>query len=276
MEQKQRYMGFAVAGIGVAALGGIFGTILLLNAIGVIHGSAGAATYAILTVLALAIGALGAVLAVYGEHQWHHLPGGSSAWAANEGWRTSDQSKTAGRFQVPGLRSINGGRRVHAPATVAIQAVIFLAVTIFLLVGTLNSYSGSQRSSYTQAHGVSETVVAGNVQNIRHTGSHGSVSYTYQITVTSEHPAVGDGNATVYGDGTTAVQPGQTITVLVDPRQTDYAEIPGAPFSTTSDWVVSLLFTIIFGIMAILITRKAVLMLLRHRRVSLVRPYANV
>jgi len=143
-----------------------------------------------------------------------------------------------------------------------------VGVTIFLLIATLNAYSGAQRSSYTQAHGVSESAVADNVQLITNRNSHGHVSYTSDITVTIQHPAVGDGTATVYIQGATPIMQGSTFTVLVDPRQPSYAEIPGAPYDTTSDWIAGLLVTVVVGIVAGLISRRAVLMILRHRRVA--------
>ncbi|HXL94849.1 MAG TPA: DUF3592 domain-containing protein [Streptosporangiaceae bacterium] len=274
MQQKQWYIVRTVTGVIAAGAGGIFGIILLLDAVGVTHGSASKAHYALQAVLALAIGVVGAVLAISSEHQWHHLPGGPSAWAANEGWRTSGQGSGsgsgwgAGRLQLVGQGSGSGRRGLHAPGAVAFQALLFLGITIFLIVSTLQSYSGAQQSSYTQAHGVSETAVADNVQVITNRGSHGSVSYTSDITVTVQHPIVGNGSATVYSQGGTSVTQGSTLTVLVDPRQPSYAEIPGSPYDTTSGWIVSLLFTIVFGIVAGLISRRAVLMILRHRRVS--------
>jgi hypothetical protein len=79
--------------------------------------------------------------AISSEHQWHHLPGGPSPWAANEGWRTSGTDNGSSR------------RGLHAPGSVGFQALLFVGVTIFLLVATLNAYSGAQRSSYTPSAG---------------------------------------------------------------------------------------------------------------------------
>jgi hypothetical protein len=274
MQQKQWYIVRTVIGAIAAGVGGIFGIVLLLEAVGVTHDSASKAHYAVQAVLALAIATVGAVLAISSEHQWHHLPDGPSAWAANEGWRTgglsgeSDRNWGAGRLQLVGRGSGGGRRGLHAPGAVAFQALLFLGITIFLIVSTLQAYSGAQRSSYTQAHGVSETAVADNVQVITHRGSHGRVSYTSDITVTIQHPTVGDGSATVYSQGDTSVTQGSTFTVLVDPRQPSYAEIPGSPYGTTTGWVMSLLFAVVFGIVAGLISRHAILMILRHRRVS--------
>jgi hypothetical protein len=256
MQQKQWYIVRTVNGVIAAGAGGIFGIILLLDAVGVTHGSASKAHYALQAVLALAIGVVGAVLAISSEHQWHHLPGGPSPWAANEGWRTSGSDTGSSR------------RGLHAPGSVGFQALLFVGVTVFLLIATLNAYSGAQRSSYTQAHGVSESAVASNVQIITNRSSHGHVSYTSDITVAIQHPTVGDGTATVYSQGATSIMQGSTFTVLVDPRQPSYAEIPGAPYDTTSGWILSLLFTIVIGIVAGLVSRRAVLMILRHRRVS--------
>jgi hypothetical protein len=267
---QKHFAGMAVVGVVAAGVGGIIGIISLLDAIGVTHGSGSTAHYTVLAVLGLGIAVIGAGLAIYGEHQVHHLPGGRSAWAANEGWRTVGQ----GRLRVVGETSGSGRRRVHTPGAAVGVALITTAMACIGLVGIFAGYSGAQRSSYTQSHGVSETAVADNVQNIASHSSHGGTTYTSQITVTIQHPAVGDGSATVYGNGRTSVQPGDTLTVLVDPKQPSYAEFPGVPYDTTSSWVLALVFTLVVGCIAGFAWRNAVLMLLRHRRVSLGRPYA--
>jgi hypothetical protein len=272
MEQKH-YLAMAGVGVVMTAVGGIIGILSLLNAIGATHGTGSTAHYTVLAVLSLAIAVAGAVLAVYGEHQMHHLPGGSSAWAANEGWRTSGRGRAAVKAGFAGAGRFTGpGRGTHAPGTVALQALGLVGVTLIMLFVTLHVHSEAQRSAYTQAHGVSETATADDVQ-IFTTHNKSGTTYTYQIDVTIAHPSVGDGSTTVYGQGATSVQQGDTLTVLVDPQQPSYAEIPGAPYTTTSKWVGSMVITIVFGIVAIFMSRAAVLMVLRHRRLSRGQPY---
>jgi hypothetical protein len=266
MQLRQRYIAMVIVGVVAAGAGGVIGVIILLDAIGIEHGSASRAHYAVLAVLALVIAVAGAALAVFAEHQLHHLPGGGSVWADNEGWRTSDS-----RWQAGGRRSL------HAPASFAVVALVTTAVTGIAIASAVQAYTGSQRSSYTQSHGVKETAIADNVQNIASRTQHGgtnqsasytSTSYTNQITITVRHPAVGDGSATVYGNGWSSLQSGDTFTVLVDPRQPDYAEIPGAPFYTTGSWIEGLLFAVAFGCVAVFMSRRAIIMALRHRRVA--------
>jgi hypothetical protein len=258
MGQKQ-YAAMAIVGIVAAGLGGFIGIDSLLHAIGATHGPGSTAHYAILAVLSLVIAVVGAVMAVYAEHHLHHLPGGRFAWAASQAWQAGHSGQPAGS---------SGRRRAHAPATLAGAAVITTAMTCIGLAATLQAHSGAQRSSYTQSHGVTETAVADDVQNIASHTSKRGYSYTNQITITVQHPAVGDGSATVYGNGQTSVQPGDTLTVLVDPRQPSYAEMPGAPYYTTGSWIEALLFTIVAGCVTVFVSYRAVLMLLRHRRVS--------
>jgi hypothetical protein len=258
MDQHQRYIATGIAGIVVAGFGGVAGVISLLDAIGVLHGSGSTTRSAVLAVICLCVAALGAALAIRAEHQLHHIQGGRSAWAAQEGWRTSGASWNSG-----------DRRPLHAPTSFALSTVVLLGIAAFCLVGTVQAHSGAERSAYTQSHGVRETAVADNVQNIASTSRHGGTTYTSQITVTVQHPAVGNGSATVYGQGQTSVQAGDTLTVLLDPKQPDYAEIPGSPYYTTFSWVKGLLLTIATGIAAIVVSRKAVIMLLRHRRISL-------
>ena len=259
MGQKQ-YAAIAIVGVVAAGLGGIIGIDSLLHAVGATHGAGSTAHYAILAVLSLVIAAVGAVAAVYAEHQLHHLPGGRYAWALSQAWRAGHPGRPAGG---------SGRRRAHAPATAAGAALITTAMACFGLVATFQAHSGAQRSSYTQAHGVTETAVADDVENIAsHTSKGGGYSYTNQITVTVQHPSVGDGSATVYGNGQTSVQSGDTLTVLVDPRQPSYAERPGAPYDTTRGWIEALLFTIVIGGVSTFVWCRAGIMLLRHRRVS--------
>jgi hypothetical protein len=270
---QKRYLATAGVGVVIAVVGGIIGILSLLNAIGATHGAGSTTHYTVLAVLSLAIAVAGAALAVYGEHQLHHLPGGSSAWAVNEGWRTAGYGRPGVGVGFAGAGRFTGARRgTHAPGTLALWALALVGVTLIMVFVTLHVHSEAQRSAYTQAHGVSETATADDVQTFT-THNKGNTTYTYQIDVTIAHPTVGDGSATVYGQGITSVQQGDTLTVLVDPRQPSYAEIPGAPYTTTSKWVGSMVVTIVFGIVAVFMSRTAVLMLLRHRRVSRGQPY---
>jgi hypothetical protein len=256
---QKHYAAMAIVGVVAAGLGGFIGIDSLLYAAGALHGSGSTAHYAILAALSLVIAVVGAVMAVYAEHQLHHLPGGRYAWALSQAWRAGNSGRQAGN---------SGRRRAHAPGTVAGAALITTAMACFGLVATLQAHSGAQRSSYTQSHGVTETAVADDVENISSHTSKGGYSYTNQIAITVQHPAVGDGSATVYGNGQTSVQSGDTLTVLVDPKQPSYAEIPGAPYYTTRSWIEALLFTIVIGGVSVFVWCRAGLMLLRHRRVS--------
>jgi len=254
---QKHYAAMAIVGVVAAGLGGIIGIDSLLHAAGAAHGPGSTAHYTVLAVLSLLVAVVGAVMAVCAEHQLHHHPGGRYAWALSQAWRSGHQGLPAG-----------GRRRAHAPASLAGAALITTAMACFGLVATLQAHSGAQRSSYTQSHGVTETAVADNVENIASHTSKGAYSYTNQITITVQRPAVGDGSATVYGNGQTSVQSGDTLTVLVDPKQPSYAEMPGAPYYTTRSWIEALLFTIVIGGVSVFVWCRAGLMLLRHRRVS--------
>jgi hypothetical protein len=257
MQQKQRYILTVVFGGVVSLIGGIIGVASLLDAIGVIRHTGSTAQFAVTAAVSLCIAAVGAVLAIHAEHQLHHLPGGPSAWAANEGWRTSNPNLKAG-----------GRRRVHSPGSMVVLALFFLGITAFMVFATLQAHSDAERSSYTQNHGVRESALVDDVQNIAHHSSHGGTNYSFEITVTVRHPAIGDGSATIYGQGMTSVQNGETITVLVDPHQTDYAEIPGSPYYTSLQWLLGLVIGIIFAALTVATSRRAAIMVLRHRRVS--------
>jgi hypothetical protein len=253
---QKHYAAITIVGVAAAGLGGFIGIDSLLHAAGVQRGAGSTAHYTVLAVLALVIAVVGAAMAIYAEHQLHHQPGGRSAWAANEGWRTSNAGWQAG-----------SRRRVHTPASASVLALFFTIATVICLFSTLQGHTYADRSAYTQAHGVTESAIADNVQNIAH-HSKNSTTYTNQIAITVQHPSIGNGNATVYGQGTTSVQSGDTITVLVDPRQPGYAEIPGSPYYTASGWIIGLIVTIILAAITAYLFRLAIVMGLRHRRVS--------
>jgi len=271
MHYRPGYLARVIVGALVAVIGVIFGVTSLLDATGARHQAGSTTRFAVLAVLFLVIAAAGAVLASHAEHQLHqhriHGPAiGPVTYPVARVPRLGGGTGT--------VRLLAGRRRsAHAPVVFAVQALVGIGITIFCLFTTLSAHADADRSAYTQQHGVSETAVADNVQNIASATKHGT-TYTNQITVTVRHPKIGTGSATVYGQGMTSVQQGDTVTVLIDPRQPAYAEIPGAPFTTTSGWVMSLIITIVFGLVSILVTRVAVVMILRHRRGSLGQPSA--
>jgi hypothetical protein len=60
MQLRQRYIAMVIVGVVAAGAGGVIGVIILLDAIGIEHGSASRAHYAVLAVLALVIAVAGA------------------------------------------------------------------------------------------------------------------------------------------------------------------------------------------------------------------------
>jgi hypothetical protein len=83
--------------------------------------------------------------------------------------------------------------------------------------------------------------------------------------VTLGSPVLGVSTTTVHYHARSYLASGERVSVLVDPRHPAYAELPGYPFTKSSDWIPAGLFALI---MAALAAYDAVLLArqLSHRR----------
>lgn len=134
-------------------------------------------------------------------------------------------------------------------------AVIFTASFVFFSTFAIGNLSAIDRSAYVQAHGLRRAAVVEAVQNFS-TTYRGTTSYTATINVTVRSPAGGDRNAVVYvpaQDQAEPAEPGSTITVLLDPQQQAYAELPGQPNQGGGPWGPLLFFAIatLFAVLAV-------------------------
>jgi Protein of unknown function (DUF3592) len=110
---------------------------------------------------------------------------------------------------------------------------------VFLLIAP-GMRAQADHSSFVQAHGTRHTAVILSVNNIENTSTsgtgknqHTSTSWTAEVTARLTGPGRGQGGQTVihvpYFDSDA---PGTTLTVLVDPNNPGYAELPGTPAHT--------------------------------------------
>lgn len=136
-------------------------------------------------------------------------------------------------FQTSGFRV--GGR-----LAVALAAGIPLLIGVIFLAVSFGIRSSAAKSSYVQDHGVRRTAVIQSVNNIESADTHwvGSGSSRHQQTTTSwtaevlvrlTAPVDGKTQTTVHVPNRESDGPGTTLTVLVDPRDPGYAELPGSP-----------------------------------------------
>jgi hypothetical protein len=132
------------------------------------------------------------------------------------------------------------GRRLsgRAAGLVAVLVVLFIGVVFLIFSFALRSQAA--RSGFVQAHGVRRQAVILSVDNIAHqstttTGSGSgrhpvtSTTYTAEVLVRLADPVGGQARTTVHVPRYETDGPGDTLTVLVDPSDPGYAELPGSP-----------------------------------------------
>ena len=123
----------------------------------------------------------------------------------------------------------------YAAGLVAVSIVLFIGVTFLIL--SLALRSSAALSSFVQAHGVQREAVILNVDNVVHTSTntsgsgHTTTSTTYSalVLVRLADPVGGQTRTTVHVPRYETDGPGAALTVLVDPDNPGYAELPGSP-----------------------------------------------
>jgi hypothetical protein len=103
---------------------------------------------------------------------------------------------------------------------------ILLALTAGCVSGLLSVIAEVNKSSYTQAHGLSRSGIVTSVTNYDGKGR------SSDIGVRLEEPVNGRAVTTVQYDDLTSLKPGAAVRVLVDPKNPGYAEFPGHPTNT--------------------------------------------
>jgi Protein of unknown function (DUF3592) len=131
-----------------------------------------------------------------------------------------------------GVPGIIRGRRVSWSTAGLLAMTLLLFIGVVFLVLSFTQRSSAARSGLVQAHGVRREAVIVSVDNIAHSGdspgNHGT-TYTAQVLVRLANPVDGQAQTTVHVPDFEAGRPGGTLTVLVDPDDPSYAELPGLP-----------------------------------------------
>jgi hypothetical protein len=135
--------------------------------------------------------------------------------------------------------------RTYSPSTLCAGALVSGAIaTVFVALAIVN-YSKAERSSFVQAHGTSTLATVVSVNNEQYCGR-SSCYWNATIPVELARPTDGASATVVSYPQYSSLISGQRITVLVDPRQPGYAELPGVPFKTTVSWVLELAVALVF------------------------------
>ncbi len=177
-----------------------------------------------------------------------------------------------GQSQAGGNR---GGRvRGYALGLGAMLIPLFIGVVFIILSFALRS--SAVRSSFVQAHGVRREAVILSVDNIAHkstttTGSGSSnhtvrsTTYTAEVLVSLADPVGGQARTTVNVPHYETNGPGDTLTVLVDPSDPGYAELPGSP-STPA--VLPTIFLVVGAVLTVVAITGSALIARSWRRSS--------
>ena len=147
-----------------------------------------------------------------------------------------------------------------------VLALFFFALGAVLIGVAVSQHVQAVRSSYVQAHGLRDNATVVSVDNFEHTYKH-STTYTALVTVQLQQPVNGTTNSLVHVPYRDNSFPGDEITVLVDPQQPGYSELPSSPTATTGNWVAPLVGAVVTLVVGVFLTRKAV-RLLRQRRAA--------
>jgi hypothetical protein len=173
------------------------------------------------------------------------------------------------RLQAPAQRSATTAHPVAArhpkngPASRIFAGVALLAVIAFLVFISVSLHSKASRSALTQDHGLPRTGTVTAVHSVDNSTRYDSwTTYNYDVTLSSP---VDQSIHTVVNDPTKDVQnfnKGDSIHALVDPKNPDYAELPGHPVQSSRWWLAPLCIGGIFLALLIFLGYEEI----QHRR----------
>lgn len=245
-----------VVAIGLAVLLGLLAIGFLVNAAGAHqHGGGSRAGQVLGAVISLGLLVLTTRWAIQIEHRLRgHQPVAQTF--ASAAVATEPKRRPARVRARP--------RRHYGPVATGIVLAIFAAGTIGFVIGAISSYSQGLRSGYVQHHGTRANAIVDSVDNTQHC-SKSSCYYTAAIGVTLNPPVDGASTTVVHYPGFSDLVSGESVIVLVDPKQPGYAELPGSRFVTSWEWIILLVLAVLFAGLTVLDAR-ALRTLLAHRR----------
>jgi hypothetical protein len=212
----------------------------LLAGIGVIHDSSepvGAKTI-LIAVAFFAISVLCAGVAVHFEHRLRGAPPGR----ISSGLSAAQASLPAGRRL--------GRRRRYSPTSLLISGVVTLGLGIAFAVVAFGAHSAASKSSYTQSNGVQDVATVDSVSNYQSTGR-SSTSYWATVAATLQTPVDGHRATEVNIPNNVNYQAGRVISVVVDPADPGYSEMPGSPDATDGTTAGAAIGAVVFVIAGI-------------------------
>ena len=154
----------------------------------------------------------------------------------------------------------------YGPRVTVIYAVVAAAALTGLIVGVFIIHGEAARSTRVQHDGIAATATVTRVMVTKHQGR-SSTWYTSDVVVNLSSPVGGRTTTVVRYPGRATLLVGMTVPVLIDPHDAGYAEFPGSPDTTSSAWIVMIVFAVLVaGLLALLI--RQLLRFLRHQRAT--------
>jgi hypothetical protein len=253
-------------------MSGSMAILALLGETGITHDSSyrpGGATIA-LGVVAFIGFVLCVAAAVHCEHRLRGLPSGRLATEMHN----ANQIVSA-RLRIGGYsryRQVFSYRR-QSPVTLLVAGIVMVGIAGLGGWGTFVSHAAADRSSYTQQHGTSDTAVVGAVNVDKSTDRSGYTTYDSTVDVTLRTPVDGQVAAVVHVPHDVLYYRGEVISILVDPADASYAELPGQPELTSGDVAIGIGATVLATLLAVAFIIGSVR--LRRRRHAYLRDDAG-
>jgi hypothetical protein len=129
-----------------------------------------------------------------------------------------------------------------------------------LIVHSVSLRRDAARSAYTQAHGVRRAARV--ISEDTGTGKNPTSALAVRLT----RPVNGHDTTTAHIQGAPAYSPGAPVTVVVDPQDPGYAELPGDPYTSDQQWLLFLGIALAAILTIPFIAGSEVLRQLRRRR----------
>jgi Protein of unknown function (DUF3592) len=167
------------------------------------------------------------------------------------------------------LRMRRRGSRPAGPVALSLFGLVLLAMAVGFFLFAFHLRTEGAKSAYTQAHGIARQATVVSVQNIQHTthsqSGGGTIFYTATITASLNPPVNGLAQTTVNVPHQVYDAAGQTVTVLVDPQDPGYAELPGTPAVTAKDWYAAFGAAVVAALLACFLGWQLIKKLRRRR-----------
>jgi hypothetical protein len=217
----------------------------ILNAIGVehVHASRGGQIAGAIVFLAIVIGCSRWVVHIEHQLRAHTDVAKSYAFRSwNQPSVSPGPSTTARRRRPVGVT--RRGRK-YGPVAHTIIGLIYVVLVVGFTVGAISSHSQADRSAYTQSHEIAVTATVDSVDNTTSCGK-SSCSYSAAVLVSLPHSIDGRVTSTIHIPRLSQLIDGESVAILVDPRQPGYSELPGVKFKSPGEWILLLILAVVF------------------------------